>query len=408
MSAVGTSPGAACVLLRVWLPDRPGALGAVASRIGAVAGDIVGIDVLERNDGVAIDEFGVVLADAEHLPLLVREVEEVDGCRVEHVTVVSHFPDPRLDALISVAVVCEADDAVALQNALATYAGSAFQADWVAVMDEDRVLAALREPAGRQLPGGPGPGRRLVTGRRLRPGGPRRPGRRPAHHPGRRPACSGGHATSSGSGNGPNLLALARIADHVWRRLDATSTTPGRRARHPRLGDGGLAACAWPSSPDRRRTGRRGGRGPRPGRVRPSWAGRRRPRRRGTAAPSPATCSCPAPERRPGVAPGRAPRRASRSSCAGSTRLAAVAGRSGPTASILLGVNESGPSDDPGSGTLATDLLAAVALALLEDLGRPAARVAVLPVADLCRPWAQARLDDLQWEMPTPPLVSAP
>ena len=68
MSAAGTSPGAACALLRVWLPDRPGALGAVASRIGAVRGDIVGIDVLERNEGVAIDEFGVVLSDAELSP----------------------------------------------------------------------------------------------------------------------------------------------------------------------------------------------------------------------------------------------------------------------------------------------------------------------------------------------------
>src|SRR4029078_5659906 len=161
MTVAGTSPGAACVLLRVWLPDRPGALGAVASRIGAVRGDIVGIDVLERNDGVAIDEFGVVLADADLLPLLVREVEEVDGCRVEHVTVVTHFPDLRLEALISVAAaweaadvglilaalvswafVCEAPDAGALRTALATYAGSAFRADWVAVMDEDRVLAA--------------------------------------------------------------------------------------------------------------------------------------------------------------------------------------------------------------------------------------------------------------------------
>src|SRR2546429_3167829 len=146
MSAAATSPRTACVLLRVWLPDRPGALGAVASRIGAVRGDIVGIDVLERNEGVAIDEFGVVLSDAELLPLLVREVEEVDGCRVEHVTVVTHFPDPRLDALISVALVCEADDATALPTALATYAGSAFQADWVAVMDKDRVLAAYGNP----------------------------------------------------------------------------------------------------------------------------------------------------------------------------------------------------------------------------------------------------------------------
>lgn len=34
-------------LIRAWLPDRPGALGAVASRIGAVRGDVIGIDILE-------------------------------------------------------------------------------------------------------------------------------------------------------------------------------------------------------------------------------------------------------------------------------------------------------------------------------------------------------------------------
>src|SRR5438874_1656791 len=32
------------VLVRVWLPDRPGALGQVASRIGSLRGDIVGVD----------------------------------------------------------------------------------------------------------------------------------------------------------------------------------------------------------------------------------------------------------------------------------------------------------------------------------------------------------------------------
>ena len=51
------------VLVRVWLPDRPGALGLVASRIGSVDGDIVGIDVLEQGDGVAVDEFAVELRD---------------------------------------------------------------------------------------------------------------------------------------------------------------------------------------------------------------------------------------------------------------------------------------------------------------------------------------------------------
>ncbi|MTB02371.1 MAG: ACT domain-containing protein, partial [Actinobacteria bacterium] len=50
-------------ILRVWMPDRPGALGALASRIGAVGGDVTGIDILERGAGRAIDELVVELPD---------------------------------------------------------------------------------------------------------------------------------------------------------------------------------------------------------------------------------------------------------------------------------------------------------------------------------------------------------
>src|SRR5256885_526901 len=46
------------LVVRVWLPDRPGALGLVASRIGAIGADIVGIDVLERSERVAVGESG--------------------------------------------------------------------------------------------------------------------------------------------------------------------------------------------------------------------------------------------------------------------------------------------------------------------------------------------------------------
>ena len=55
-------PPVPSLVVRVWLPDRPGALGLVASRIGAIGGDIVGIDVLERSEHVAVDEFAVMLA----------------------------------------------------------------------------------------------------------------------------------------------------------------------------------------------------------------------------------------------------------------------------------------------------------------------------------------------------------
>ena len=69
-------------VLRVWLPDRPGALGAVASRIGAVKGDVIGIEILETGAGQAVDELVVRLPDATLVDLLVNEVRQVDGVRV--------------------------------------------------------------------------------------------------------------------------------------------------------------------------------------------------------------------------------------------------------------------------------------------------------------------------------------
>ncbi len=132
---------AAHVLVRVWLPDRPGALGLVASRIGAVRGDIVGVDVLERGTNVAVDEFAVDLADADLVPTLVREIEEVDGVSVEEVRVVGHFPDARLDALESAAALCEATTVDDLHATLTLQTRREFLADWSALVEGSRVLA---------------------------------------------------------------------------------------------------------------------------------------------------------------------------------------------------------------------------------------------------------------------------
>ena len=40
--------------VRIWLRDAPGVLGAVAAEIGAVHGNVVGLEVLERDAGVAV------------------------------------------------------------------------------------------------------------------------------------------------------------------------------------------------------------------------------------------------------------------------------------------------------------------------------------------------------------------
>ncbi len=105
------------LVVRVWLPDRPGALGLVASRIGAIGADIVGVDVLERSEHVAVDEFAVVIPSIDLLKLLIREIEEVDGASVEQWEQVGRFPDARLDALETVERLFDAGDAVRVVDA---------------------------------------------------------------------------------------------------------------------------------------------------------------------------------------------------------------------------------------------------------------------------------------------------
>ena len=136
-------------VLRVWLPDRPGALGAVASRIGAVRGDLVGIDILETGGGRAIDELAVNLPEERLVPLLVHEVGQVDGVDVEEVRPVDGaLPDPRLDALETAAVLVEQTHVVDLLEVLTAEAQRDFVADWAAVvaLEDGNVLVSTGEP----------------------------------------------------------------------------------------------------------------------------------------------------------------------------------------------------------------------------------------------------------------------
>lgn len=189
------------VLIRVWLPDRPGALGLVASRIGSVGGDIVGVDVVERGERVAVDEFAVVVPDDGRLELMIREVEQVDGASVEEVRRVGIFPDPRLDALESAALLCETESIVDLQRLLVQHIRREFLADWAAgfaasplVADgvsgpED--LAVARLPANDAV---------IFVGR-------------DGHVFRRRERAQ--------------LLMLARVADRAWRLLAGTPAATG-------------------------------------------------------------------------------------------------------------------------------------------------------------------------------------
>ena len=90
-------------LIRVHLPDRPGALGAVASRIGSVGGDVISIEILERHDGLVVDELGISLPDDHLIDLLRDEILEVDGASVESLRAVEGALPDRHTELLEVA-----------------------------------------------------------------------------------------------------------------------------------------------------------------------------------------------------------------------------------------------------------------------------------------------------------------
>ena len=128
------------LVLRVWLPDRPGALGLIASRIGAVRGDVLAIDILERGGGQVVDELVVSLPPGTPEELLVSEVGAVDGVAVESVREApTDRPDPAMALFELGALVAEscADDDADPIAVLGSGIASALDADWVVVMGAD-------------------------------------------------------------------------------------------------------------------------------------------------------------------------------------------------------------------------------------------------------------------------------
>jgi len=135
--------------VRIELPDRPGALGAVASRIGAVRGDVVSVEILGRGEGLAVDEFVVELDDADHLPLLLVEIAEVDGVAVQTVQPVSAtLTDQRVDAYRTAAALLRERTPSGVLGALAARTRDELEAAWAAIVDGENhmVIASAGNP----------------------------------------------------------------------------------------------------------------------------------------------------------------------------------------------------------------------------------------------------------------------
>ena len=124
--------------MRIWLVDAPGVLGAVAAEIGAVNGNVIGLEVLEREAGVAIDELVVELPDEpDAVDAVCRGVRNVPGAGVEEVTeLFAEAPDREDTVLTAATAILQAATSTAALRALTGQLMGLFDLTWLALATE--------------------------------------------------------------------------------------------------------------------------------------------------------------------------------------------------------------------------------------------------------------------------------
>jgi hypothetical protein len=137
------------VVVRLWLADRPGSLGQIATKIGELGGDLVGIDILERDGARAVDELTVEIPDGYSPEVLANALCEVPGVEVEDLRHrVSEAPYAGRDPLDTAVLLARAAGPAELLDLLAQGICTAFACDWCTVLDTSDGRAIVLANAG--------------------------------------------------------------------------------------------------------------------------------------------------------------------------------------------------------------------------------------------------------------------
>ncbi|GAB3424680.1 ACT domain-containing protein [Flindersiella endophytica] len=149
-------------LLRIVLPDQPGMLGAVASALGKVNGDIVAVDVVERQgNGHAVDDFLVELPLGGRADELVSACQSVPDVRVVWLSRYGAGSDLRRDLEAVEAMTADPGQA---ERVLVDLAPGVFRGNWAMLLrrpsesgHEGPVEVRYATSAAPDLPGGDAP-----------------------------------------------------------------------------------------------------------------------------------------------------------------------------------------------------------------------------------------------------------
>lgn len=129
-------------LVRIKLPDQPGSLGAVATAIGSLGGDIEAIEIVERGPGYAIDHFLLELPAGTPTDAIVSASAELAGAEVLWV---SRYPSNWGIASDIATLEQMAEDPENAVSILVTAAPVLFHSQWALAMDAETNILAMSE-----------------------------------------------------------------------------------------------------------------------------------------------------------------------------------------------------------------------------------------------------------------------
>ena len=120
--------------MRVLLPDRPGSLGAVATAMGHAQADIMAVEIVEKYEGYAIDDFMVELPTGVAADALITACESEPDVEVVWV---SHYPEAwGLQADVDV-LNAMTEDPERAEEILTSQAPAVFRVSWAALVDRN-------------------------------------------------------------------------------------------------------------------------------------------------------------------------------------------------------------------------------------------------------------------------------
>lgn len=119
-------------LLRLVLPNRPGALGALATALGKIGADIQNLIVVERTADFAVDDILVDLPPLGLAESLITAAHSVDGVYVESLNRYGGRLDLQDDLALLDTLAGHGDDVLAL---FATAVPDVLRSDWALIID---------------------------------------------------------------------------------------------------------------------------------------------------------------------------------------------------------------------------------------------------------------------------------